>query len=39
MIAIQNRQAQSCDPTPRGEPMRWMGREKAIDNRGDLETP
>jgi len=36
MIAIQNRQDQGFDPTPRGEHMRRMGREKAIDNRCDL---
>jgi hypothetical protein len=39
MIAIQNREHQGFDPTPRGEHMRRMRREKAIDNGGYLQTP
>ena len=39
VIAIQNREHQGFDPTPGGEHLRRMGREKAIDNRGDLQTP
>ena len=38
MIAIQNRQDQGFDPMPRREHMARMGREKAVDNRGDLQT-
>ena len=38
MIAIQHRQDQGVDPMPRRAHMARMGREKAVDNRGDLST-
>ena len=37
MIAIQNRQDEGFDSMPRREHMARMGREKAVDNRGDFQ--
>ena len=37
MIAIQNREDQSFDPTPTREHMGRMGRDETIDKRGDLQ--
>jgi hypothetical protein len=39
MISIQNGEHQSFNPAPRREDMRRMGREKAVDNCGDFQTP
>jgi hypothetical protein len=39
MIAIQNREHQGFDAPPSRADMRQMGREKAVDNRRDLQTP
>jgi hypothetical protein len=38
LMAIQHREHQGLDPTPTREPMRRMGREKAIDHGRDLQT-
>jgi hypothetical protein len=39
MIAIQNREDQSLDPTPSREHMRRVGREEPIDDSGDFQAP
>jgi hypothetical protein len=38
MIAIQNRQDQSFDPTPSRQHMRWVGRDEVIDDGRNLQT-
>jgi hypothetical protein len=39
MIAIQYSKHQGFDPTTSREYMGRVGREKAVNNRGDLQTP
>jgi hypothetical protein len=39
MLAIQHGEHHSCNPAPRREDMRRLGREKAVDNGGDFQTP
>jgi hypothetical protein len=39
MIAIQNREDQSFDPTPTREHMRWVGWDEAVNNGSDLQAP
>jgi len=39
MMPIQNGEHQGFAPTPTREPMRRVGRDEAIDNGSDLQTP
>ena len=39
MVAVQHRAHPGRDSTPRREPMRWGGREEAVDQRGNLQAP
>jgi hypothetical protein len=39
MITIQNREHQGFNSPPRREHMGRVGWEKAVDNRGDFQTP
>jgi hypothetical protein len=39
MIAIQNREDQSFDPTPTREHMRRVGWDEAVNHGGDLQAP
>ena len=38
-MPIENSQHQGFDPTSTREPMSRVGRDKAIDKRGDLQAP
>jgi hypothetical protein len=39
MMPIQNGEPQGFDPTSTREPMGRVGRDEAIDKRGDLQAP
>jgi hypothetical protein len=39
MMAVQHREDQSFDPTPTRQPMRWVGRDEAVNHGGNFQAP